>query len=193
MNPINISLLPLDYKREKQLNRKFRISTIAMFIIVGVLVFTYLILQILSTVPKAELKVLQSESNTYDTEINSLMKYNDLADRIQNVYTYAKIATDDQPDWLGLFIAISETVPEGMQINEVSTSITDNGTTSISINGIAKNHEMTALWVQDLKQKEEFTDANIEFSHTLSTGTTEFGLNLVYNKDIIFDLFEEVE
>ena len=110
MNPINISLLPLDYKREKQLNRKFRISTIAMFIIVGVLVFTYLILQILSTVPKAELKVLQSESNTYDTEINSLMKYNDLADRIQNVYTYAKIATDDQPDWLGLFIAISETV-----------------------------------------------------------------------------------
>jgi Tfp pilus assembly protein PilN len=181
MNPINISLLPLDYKREKQLNRKFRISTIAMFIIVGVLVFTYLILQILSTVPKAELKVLQSESNTYDTEINSLMKYNDLADRIQNVYTYAKIATDDQPDWLGLFIAISETVPEGMQINEVSTSITDNGTTSISINGIAKNHEMTALWVQDLKQKEEFTDANIEFSHTLSTGTTEFGLNLVYN------------
>jgi Tfp pilus assembly protein PilN len=193
MNPINISLLPLDYKREKQLNRKFRISTIAMFIIVGVLVFTYLILQILSTVPKAELKVLQSESNTYDTEINSLMKYNDLADRIQNVYTYAKIATDDQPDWLGLFIAISETVPEGMQINEVSTSITDNGTTSISINGIAKNHEMTALWVQDLKQKEEFTDANIEFSHTLSTVTTEFGLNLVYNKDIIFDLFEEVE
>jgi Tfp pilus assembly protein PilN len=193
MNPINISLLPLDYKREKQLNRKFRISTIAMFIIVGVLVFTYLILQILSTVPKAELKVLQSESNTYDTEINSLMKYNDLADRIQNVYTYAKIATDDQPDWLGLFIAISETVPEGMQINEVSTSITDNGTTSISINGIAKNHEMTALWVQDLKQKEEFTDANIEFSHTLSTGTTEFGLNLVYNKDMIFDLFEEVE
>jgi Tfp pilus assembly protein PilN len=193
MNPINISLLPLDYKREKQLNRKFRVSTIAMFIIVGVLVFTYLILQILSTVPKAELKVLQSESNTYDTEINSLMKYNDLADRIQNVYTYAKIATDDQPDWLGLFIAISETVPEGMQINEVSTSITDNGTTSISINGIAKNHEMTALWVQDLKQKEEFTDANIEFSHTLSTGTTEFGLNLVYNKDMIFDLFEEVE
>ena len=79
-----------------------------------------------------------------------------------------------------------------MQI-EVSTSITDNGTTSISINGIAKNHEMTALWVQDLKQKEEFTDANIEFSHTLSTVTTEFGLNLVYNKDIIFDLFEEVE
>ncbi len=193
MNPINISLLPSEYKRQKQIDRRFRISTVAMFVIVGVLVFTYVILQILSTIPKSELKVLQSESNIYKTEISTLMEYSDIAKHIQNKYTYSKEAAGAQPDWLGLFIAISETVPEGMQINQINTSIAEGDNTSISISGVAANHEVTALWVQDLIQREEFTDANIEFSHTTSLGATEFGINLIYNKEMTLELFREVE
>ena len=193
MNPINISLLPSEYKRQKQLTRKINISTIAMFILVLVLAFTYLIIQILSTVPKAELTFLQNECTKHDAEISSLLEYNELAEQIQNTYVYTKKTAGNQPDWISLLVAISQTLPEGIQISEINTGTANDSNNAISVNGVSKDHETTALWVKELKLREEFTDVNIEFSYTTPISTTEFRINLITNKDMVIELFEEVE
>ena len=106
---------------------------------------------------------------------------------------YIQKAAGNQPDWISLLVAISQTLPEGIQISEINTGTKNDSNNAISVNGVSKDHETTALWVKELKLREEFTDVNIEFSYTTPISTTEFRINLITNKDMVIELFEEVE
>jgi len=192
MGHLNISLLPYEYKKQKQSRRNFEICTVAMFIIIGMLIFTYIIVRILSTIPMAELKVLNNEMEIYDTEINSLKKYQDFSNQVGKMITLAENAAGDQPDWLKLFIAISETTPEGLQITEIMTENSEQNHV-FSIRGNAVNYETIVLWIKNLKPRDEFADANLQFSHITPMDVVEFEIKLVADGDMILKLIQEVE
>ncbi|NLM09188.1 MAG: PilN domain-containing protein [Clostridiaceae bacterium] len=191
MSHIHISLLPTEYKKQKQLRRKFGIYTIVMCTFISVLIFTYIIVQILSTIPKSQLMVINNEIEIYNSEINSLKEYSDFRNNLKKMETLVMNAASDQPHWLELFIAISESAPEGLQITEISTD--SDQERFFTIRGNAENHEMPAVWVQNLKQSKEFSDANLKFSHTTAKGTVEYEIKVIPDKDILFKLLQEVE
>ncbi len=192
----HISLLPVEYKKQKRSRRKLGISTVAMSILVGVAVFSYIIVKILSSIPESELKAVKTEHELLGKELKELEAYSRTAQDIQRLGSLARSAAEGQPDWLELFAAITGNVPEGLQITELN-AVAEGDSPLVTISGKAQDHDTVAAWLEILKNEEKITEVKLKKSQYTQSesglNSIEFEMEAVFSKDIAFGLFKEGE
>lgn len=190
----HISLLPVEYKKQKLSSRKLSISTVAMIILTGVAVFAYVIVTILSTIPEAELRVIRVEHEMLSSELKQLEQYNRMAQDIKQLGTLASKAVNGQPDWLELFVTITGNVPEGLRITNVN-AVSEDNSPHVNIRGYAQNHDNVAAWLDILKNEEKIAEVKLKNSQYAQADgdsySIEFEMDAVFTKDIAYELFKE--
>lgn len=191
----HISLLPDEYKNKKKSSRKLGISTIAMGIISGVLVFAYIIIRILITIPESEMKVLKAESDMLQIEIEERMPLETLSNDVKRLTSLLREAIDNQPHWVGIFTSMGKELPKSVQITGITGEYKDN-ISYLDIKGTAFRHEDVALWMERIKENTAYIDAQLDYSQRMTSNNTDiiqFELHITYQQEEPFQLFEEAE
>lgn len=191
----HISLLPVEFKSKKQYKRRLGISSIALGITAGILLFALTILRILSSIPESELRALKAEQELLRNEINELMPLTTLSEDIKQQKKLVDKAMGGQPDWLKIFALVEAGLPESVTITNMTAEY-DEKATILNIQGSAGSHNEVALWMESLKDSGLVMDTGLKYSRvesSVNTDTIRFELNVTVSAENKFKLFEEVK
>lgn len=189
----HISLLPIDYQNKKQSRRTLGILTVATGIIAGVLVFTLVILRILSSIPESELKALKAENQLLQNEINELMKLKTIVEDIKKQRSLVDKAIGNQPDWLVVFSLVGADLPEGLTITSINAGYNEKASV-LNIQGRAFGHDDVAQWMESLRESDYVSNISLEYSRMQSAERPDaisFEMSITI-KGEKFKLFSEV-
>ena len=190
-----ISLLPVEYKKQKTVERKTRYLMIASAILSMMLIFGYVIVRILSTIPQSELKVLQAENELLLDNIKALNYLSDMEDKIDKLAKRAQEAVGNQPDWPGILLSIGQEAPDGLLIKSLAAK-NDAKSCTMGIEGSALSHTDIALWIDRIKKLDKVADVMLQYSNSFVSGGVQqvsFKMELKINNSQPFKLFREEE
>jgi Tfp pilus assembly protein PilN len=190
-----ISLLPVEYKKQKTVERKTRYLMIASAILSMMLIFGYVIVRILSTIPQSELKVLQAENELLLDNIKALNYLSDMEDKIDKLAKRAQEAVGNQPDWPGILLSIGQEAPDGLLIKSLAAK-NDAKACTMGIEGSALSHTDIALWIDRIKKLDKVTDVMLQYSNSFVSGGVQqvsFKMELKIDNSQPFKLFREEE
>jgi len=187
----HISLLPAEFKSKKKRSRELGISTIALGIVAGILIFALVILKILSVVPESELKALKSESKILQNEIDDLLLLKTLSEEVKQQKKLLDKAIGNQPDWLEIFALVGAELPENVNITNILANYTENSA-KLDIQGNAAGHDKVALWMKSLKSTGFFSDIGLNYSRIENSNAIRFELEATIITKEKFKLFGEV-
>lgn len=190
-----ISLLPVEYKKQKTVERKTRYLMIASAILSMMLIFGYVIVRILSTIPQSELKVLQAENELLLDNIKALNYLSDMEDKIDKLAKRAQEAVGNQPDWPGILLSIGQEAPDGLLIKSLAAK-NDAKACTMGIEGSALSHTDIALWIDRIKKLDKVADVMLQYSNSFVSGGVQqvsFKMELKIDNSQPFKLFREEE
>ncbi len=187
-----ISLLPSEYKKLKKSARRRELLVAALGILTVVMVFSYLIVKILSSIPGDKLRMLKTENENLLRSIQALDYLNEREESIQMEADLAQKAVGNQPDWLTLFTSISFTVPDEIQLSSI-TAAPQEEPLSFIFQGNAKSNTVLAEWMDQLKELQLFTGMELSYAKAAGeSGTTvDFEMKAIVKDLEPFKLFEE--
>ncbi len=187
----HISLLPVEFKSKKKRNRKLGISTIAMGIVAGILIFALVILKILSVVPESELRALKLERKILQNEIDDLLLLKTLSEEVKQQKKLLDKAIGNQPDWFEIFAFVGAELPENVNITNILANYTENSA-KLNIQGNAMGHDEVALWMKSLNNTGFFSDTGLNYSRMENSNAISFELDVTIIREEKFKLFDEV-
>ena len=175
----HISLLPVEFKSKKKRNRKLGISTIAMGIAAGILIFALVILKILSVVPESELRALKLERKILQNEIDDLLLLKTLSEEVKQQKKLLDKAIGTQPEWFEIFAFVGAELPENVNITNILANYTENS-------------DEVALWMKSLNNTGFFSDTGLNYSRMENSNAIRFELDVTIIREEKFKLFDEV-
>jgi Tfp pilus assembly protein PilN len=190
-----ISLLPTEYKKSKKTNRRTELAMVILGVILLVTIFSYGIVKIMATIPEEELRTLKIENDNIIKDIEALAYLEELETNVQKESSLAQGIVQNQPDWVVLFAAIGSSVPEGLQISQISTA-NEEKSVRFAIRGSASTYDAIALWLEKMKEVQEISEAvltNAQSSPGNEKNTVSFQMIVTVFKDRPFKLFEEAK
>lgn len=190
-----ISLLPIEYKKYKSTNRKMNIAMVAAGIFTAVVVFTFVIVKIMVTIPETELQAMKAQSNMLLRQIDIINDLTNLEKELKKLGNRAQEAVGNQPDWPALFVDISSSAPEGVQIKNLNAN---NGEDDciLTITGSAREYTDVSLWMERMKESEKILEVQLKYSRVSGSDPVtevsfEFMVSVSNAED--FRLFEEAD
>lgn len=187
----NISLLPAEYKKLKKSNRKAELMVAVAGILAAMTVFAYVIVKILSSIPTEELKILKVENDNLLKDIQSLKYLNEREESINRSKKLAQKAVGNQPDWLALFYAISQSMPDSLKLSSFKTDL-DKEIMVISLQGDARSNTDIAEWMERMRDDELLSTAEL-LSTSASNNRVSFNIKITVVNDKPFKLFGEAQ
>lgn len=187
----NISLLPAEYKRLKRSNRKTELMVAVSGILAAMTIFAYVIVKILSSIPAEELRTLKVENENLLKDIQSLDYLNEMEENIGRGKKLAQKAVGNQPDWLTLFYAIGESIPDSLKLLQISTGI-EKDNVVLTLRGEARSNLDIALWLKRMMEDDLLNTAELK-STSASNDWVSFDVRITIPGDKPFKLFKEAQ
>lgn len=154
-------------------------------------IFAYVIVKILATIPAEELRTLKAENEMLLGSIQSLKYLNEMEEEIGRNEALAQKAVGNQPDWVALFYAISESIPDAVKLTQVSTN-TEKDKAVMTLQGDARSQSDIAVWMGCLKDDDLLNTAEL-LSTRASGDRVMFEVKITLKSDKPFKLFEEAQ
>lgn len=176
-----ISLLPEEFKKRNKLKQQMlKIVTIAGSVavclaIVFASVFIYRIYL------NSDLSEIQDEKFSLELEISKMKKYEDTDKKIKKLEGLLKKAYVGSTDWENYFIRLTESVPGGIYLESIITTVGKNNAIQLTLNGYGNSRYKVAEWIQLLKSMPELTDV-------FCPATTKKGASSLYSFSITANL-----
>lgn len=186
-----ISLLPVEYRKQKIAERKTRYLMIASAIISMVVIFSYVIVKILSTIPQSELKALQAENERLLNNIQALNYLSEMEKKIDKLAERAQQAVGNQPDWPEILLSIGQEAPDGLLIKNLAAK-NDAKVCTMTIEGSALSHADVALWMDRIRKLDRVSEVALQYSNAfISEGVQQvsFKMDLRIENSQPFGLF----
>lgn len=158
-----ISLLPEHYKKRNKLKKQlYFIVTIT----TGVAIFLALIVTFVTgyrMALKKDLDAIIQQQATTQSQIAKLKKYEDLAKQTQSIEGLLNNITSNTVEWNEFFLTVSDTIPSGVYLKEMST-IKKDSNTSIKIKGSAMDNNKVAAWIDSLNSIPGVSNVSCSFA-----------------------------
>ena len=188
----SISMLPSDYKKLQRSTRRREFIQVALAILTIVLIFSYSILKILSSIPAEKLRILKSENEILLKNIQALDYLSEQEKIIQKETGLVQKAVSNQIDWLKLYNSISDLLPEGIKLSSI---VFDPGKDQrrLSFQGNAQSTAILSEWMDKMKELEYFSELELLYVRDADgTGSlVSFAVNAVIEALEPFKVFEE--
>jgi Tfp pilus assembly protein PilN len=159
----NISLLPVELKNYQTSAKRINKYTILIaFLILG-FVLVYAVLSLAVVLPQQQLAAIKQERQEVQKKIAELQPYEDMKNTSEAAKKLVVEAMGTNPEWDNLFVNIFNSIPDGIWLNDFSSSYQAN-TGEISIRGWAKTHTDVADWLSGLKNMDDLNNVQCQFA-----------------------------
>lgn len=160
---IRISLLPPELKKRQQTLMvrgnyvKIGVAVVAVFAAV------FLLLLALTLNTNRELQTLKSQRQNLDQQIAALREYEIMEATIKQMDVLGKQAMGTLPNWSQILADVSLNLPAEIWLTDF-TATQVGEVREITARGLSPNHQLVAVWVEELKEWDKIEDIRVQFS-----------------------------
>lgn len=158
----NISLLPQEYKVQRQLRRRRKFYLSFGAVVLLVFIATYVILFSFTLTANLTLNNLQAQRMELEQKEAGLQEYAAMQAQVQELEALVIEALGTPPQWEAVLAGIGVQKPPGAWLTELTAAYDENGGEMV-IRGLAFDNRQVASLLEELKQVNGLDGARVIF------------------------------